>query len=542
MSPANALTETTSERRRRVSGWGYEGDQGLSGAQQQELQQLVSSVFSLEGRERREAKQLDAVELREPRLRPPAALAGICHTDTRTRCLHAQGRSYADVARAFRGEFATAPDVVATPGDAQEVAAVLEWCAEAGAACIPFGGGTSVVGGVTPPAGDGPVVTLQMRRMDRVLDVDRTSRTALIQAGATGPRLESQLAEHGLTLHHTPQSWELATLGGWLATRSAGHFGMGSTRIDDLAEQITAITPVGEWTSLRVPGDGAGPDPDRLLLGSEGALGVITEARMRVMEPPAFRASATVEFPSFEDGARAVRDLAQARVHAEEMRLLEGVEAGLTGFGGGERTVLLLGFESQHESVAGRAGLALEICRAAGGDCPGGADLRERTALGSDDELWTRWRESFLRAPHQRDLLVSLGVIVETFETALPWSTLPEGRVAIQDAARKALEEVCGAGLVTCRISHAYEDGAAPYFTVIAPARVGAEDSQWLEVKAAATEAVLEAGGSVTHHHAVGRDHQPWYERQRSEAYAAALAAAKRAVDPDGLLNPGVLV
>jgi alkyldihydroxyacetonephosphate synthase len=385
---------------------------------------------------------------------------------------------------------------------------------------VPVGGGTSVVGGIdaVPAPGHAGVVAVNLRALDRVLEVDTVSRAARIQAGATGPGLERQLAEHGLTLRFYPQSFELSTLGGWIATRAGGHFATGPTHIDDLVESVRAITAEGEvWESRRLPASGAGPSADRLLLGSEGTLAVITEAWVRVLPRPERREAATVRFPTFEAGAEAVRAILQSGLRPANCRLLEAEEARLTMAGDGSAHLLMLGFEG----VASRLSDALDLC--AGGD--------------AEPRASSEWRSAFLRAPYLRDTFAAMGVLSETFETAITWERLPAFVASVKGAAAEAL----GEGTVTCRLTHAYPDGAAPYFTVLAPVRRGEEAERWGAVKAAASEAVLAAGGTITHHHAVGRDHRPFYDRQRPEPFARALRAAKAELDPRALLNPGVL-
>jgi alkyldihydroxyacetonephosphate synthase len=440
--------------------------------------------------------------------------------------------------RAFRGQFDHPPDVVAHPRDEDDLRRLLEWCAEAGAAAIPYGGGTSVVGGVEPLLDDGysGAVTIDLGRMGSLLELDRDSLAARIQAGATGPALEAELREHGLTLRHYPQSFELSTLGGWIATRAGGHFATGPTHIDDLVESVRALTPRGVWESRRLPASGAGPSPDRLLIGSEGILGVITEAWVRVRERPRFKASAGVLFESFERGAAAVRALAQSGLQPSNCRLLDPGEAGLTGAAPGGMALLVLGFESPGHALDAWMARALELCADHGGE------PREAAKVGERGDSEGAWRDAFLAAPYLRDTLVAGGVLSETFETAITWDRFDGFVAGVRERAETALREACGAGSVTCRLTHAYPDGAAPYFTVLAPARRGSELDQWAEVKAAASEAIIAAGGTITHHHAVGRDHRPWYDRQRPEPFAEALRAAKTALDPGWTLNPGVLV
>jgi len=530
-------------RRMKVWGWGYE-DQQPPPEQVDQVGAGIRTHLGFEPAEIERPTELAAVRLPPPRLEPPASLAPICSTDPYERALHAYGRSYRDVVRAFRGRFDHPPDVVAHPEDERQVAEVLEWCAGEGAAAIPFGGGTSVVGGVEPRLGEeyAGAVTIDLKRLDRVLEVDEVSRAARIQAGALGPQLEDGLRGHGLTLRHFPQSFEYSTLGGWIATRAGGHFATLLTHIDDLVESVRAITPCGAWESRRLPGSGAGPSPDRMLVGSEGILGVITEAWVRVQSRPRWKASAGVRFPSFAGGAAAVRALGQSGLWPANCRLLDPAEAALTGSASGGAALLVLGFESADHPVDAAMSRALECCADHGGECPEGPGLKgPDDARAGGDSVGT-WRNAFVQAPYLRDTMVAAGVLSETFETAITWDRLDAFVAGVRERAEAAVRDVCGAGTVTCRFTHAYPDGAAPYFTVLAPARRGSELEQWGAIKEAASEAIASAGGTITHHHAVGRDHRPWYDRQRPEPFAAALRAAKAAVDPAGILNPGVLV
>jgi alkyldihydroxyacetonephosphate synthase len=501
------------------------------------------------GGEPEAAVPLGEVELRAARLRVPGGFGDLFSADRYERVAHALGKAYVDVVRGFRGQFPNPPDLVAFPRDESEIEAVLSWAEAEGAAVVPFGGGTSVVGGVEAPLGDRPVVSMDLRRLDRVLEVDAVSMAARIQAGATGPVLEGQLREHGLTLRHFPQSFEYSTLGGWIATRAGGHFATLYTHIDDLVESVRAITPRGTWESRRVPGSGAGPSPDRILIGSEGILGAVAEAWVRVRPRPEFRASCGVEFEDFFAAAGAVREISQSGLHPSNCRLLDALEAQSSGVGTAGRSLLVLGFESAHDPVDAPMGLALEIARERGGIAgevhsrvPGDLPGTTQGSVGA-------WRNAFLLAPYLRDTFVACGVLSETFETAITWERFEEFHSDVMDAVGSKLAEVCdaaraGAGVprVSCRFTHVYPDGPAPYFTVIAPAVRGGEVEQWGEIKAAASEAVIEGGGTITHHHAVGRAHRPWYDRQRPAPFAAALRAAKAELDPSGMLNPGVLV
>ena len=513
-------------------GWGFE-DAKLDPAA---LAPLVRDVlgFPLTGAIE-EPAELSSIVLPEPRFPRPDDVDG-WSTDPRDRVEHAYGRSFPDTVRAFRGRVDHAPDAVVFARSEDDVEATFEWAAREDVAVIPFGGGTSVVGGVEPrvPGDRLGVVSLDLSGLDQVLEVDAVSRAARIQAGVVGPALEAQLAGHGLTMRFFPQSFELSTLGGWIATRAGGHFATVWTHIDDLVESVRALTPSGAWESRRLPGSGAGPSPDRLLLGSEGILGVITEAWVRVQPKPTHRASRAVRFQDFlNGGSAAVRELAQSGLNPANCRLVDALEAQQTGASAdpaNPQAVLVLGFESTDHEVDAQLARGLEICRAHGGepDPPTGAG-----------DAVSRWREAFIAMPYLRDALLQLGVLSDTFETAITWDRWPAFHAAVTGAVRDALGAPCR---VTCRMTHVYPDGPAPYFTVLAPARRGDELAQWEEMKRAASDAILAAGGTITHHHAVGRDHRPWYDQQRPDLFAAALRAAKSAVDPAGTLNPGVLV
>jgi alkyldihydroxyacetonephosphate synthase len=510
----------------------------------------ITERLGFEVSEIEEPVPLEQVELPEPRLEAPKGLADMFSSDRYERVSHSLGKAYRDVVRGFRGQFEHPPDLVAYPESAEDVDVVLSWCSDADAAAIPYGGGTSVVGGVEPRIGDAyeGVVSVDLGRMDRLLEVDAVSKAARIQAGATGPRLEDQLREHGLTLRHFPQSFEYATLGGWIATRAGGHFATLYTHIDDLVESVRAVTFDGEWESFRLPGSGAGPSPDRQLLGSEGILGVIVDAWMRVRERPTHKLSVGVAFDDFALGAEAVREISQSDLNPANCRLLDAVESDTSSAGPPGKAVLVLGFESAHHPVDGPMAIALDVARSHGGE-PGEMRGRQRSGEEKDGDAVNAWRSAFLSAPYLRDSMVACGVLSDTFETAITWDRFPDFHAEVMEAARRAVAKASGSAAegkgsprISCRFTHVYPDGPAPYFTVLAPARRGSEVEQWDEIKAAVSDVVLDAGGTITHHHAVGRDHRPWYDRQRPERFADALRAAKAELDPKGLLNPGVLV
>jgi alkyldihydroxyacetonephosphate synthase len=551
----------TATRRLKHWGWGFEDQQPprdqIEGIAEALTERLGFAVDEIE-----EPVPLDAVELPDSRLKPPKELAEMFSAERYDRVAHSLGKAYRDVVRGFRGEFANPPDLVAYPESPEDVDTVLNWCSDEGAAAIPYGGGTSVVGGVEPrmreeyPA----VVTIDLKRMDRVLDVDPISKAARIQAGATGPGLEEQLREHGLTLRHFPQSFEYSTLGGWIATRAGGHFATLYTHIDDLVESVRAVTLDGDWQSRRLPGSGAGPSPDRMLVGSEGILGVIVDAWVRVRERPTDKVSCGVAYDDFAAGAEAVREISQAGLYPSNCRLLDATESEVTSAGPPGKALLALGFESAHHPVEEPMSLALDICRNHGGD-PGemkrsgeqqpGPDARRSSPAPSEpgDDPVNAWRHAFLYAPYLRDSLVACGVLSDTFETAITWDRFPDFHAEVMEKAKRAVGEASGAApegrgspRISCRFTHVYPDGPAPYYTVLAPARRGDEVAQWDEIKSAVSETVIDAGGTITHHHAVGRDHRPWYDRQRPDPFADALRAAKRELDPKSVLNPGVLI
>jgi alkyldihydroxyacetonephosphate synthase len=522
-------------RVRRFWGWGWE-DEGPDPSLLSMAEAALPSLLSMTEMRVGTRPRIEEIELAKPRLEPPAALAEICDASSFERAGHCYGKSYRDLARALARKFENAPDFVAFPRDEHELVQVLDFCAGARAAAIPYGGGSSVCGGVEANVGDRhrAAVSIDLTRMNRVLELDLPSRSARIQGGALGPILEEQLKPHGLSLRHYPQSFEFSTLGGWIATRSGGHFATGPTHIDELVQALRVVTPAGTLETRRLPGDGAGPSAERLFIGSEGILGVITEAWMRVFDRPRFRAKASVRYDEFSKAASAVRLLARSGLMPSNCRLLDAKEAMLNGAGNGSDAMLLVGFESSDHALDAWMERALELCRDAGGEV--------LSSSSSDDEKAGAWRGAFLRAPYLRDELALRGVFVETFETAVTWDRFESLHARVMSAAEDAARQLGGQAIVTCRVTHAYPDGAAPYFTVITPARRGDELAQWLTIKEAITSAMLDAGGTVTHHHAVGRDFRPWYDRQRPELFAQALSAAKQKLDPNGLLNPGVLL
>jgi alkyldihydroxyacetonephosphate synthase len=530
---------------RKFWGWGDVG-QGLDANEQEALRQRYAAGYGVEMRGPA-APRAEEIPLRAPRLQPPASLRSITTTDPWERLVHAYGRSYPDIVRIFHRQVPEPPDVIAYPETEAQVIELLDWADSAGAAAIPYGRGSSVVGGVEPAVGDSyrGSITIDLERMNKVLEVDRVSRAARIQAGARGPELEAQLKPHGYTLRHFPQSFEHSTLGGWIVTRSGGHFATLYTHIDDFVESTRMVTPRGVMETRRLPGSGAGPSPDRLVLGSEGILGILTEAWMRLQDVPRFRGSRAVRFDSMMAGAAAVRALTQAGLYPANCRLLDAEEAASAGASDGTHATMVLGFESADHPVDAWMTRALELVRDHGGRyqtaeeeaaVAGGGASHRGGAVGA-------WRDAFLRAPFYREVTVPWGVVGETFESACTWDRFAEFHDGIKAAMQKVLREVTGRpGRITCRFTHAYPDGPAPYFSYQALGTFDGALAQWREIKQAANEAVIAHGGTITHHHAVGRDHRPGYEKETPALFLAALAAAKKAVDPNGIMNPGVLI
>jgi alkyldihydroxyacetonephosphate synthase len=526
--------------RRSFWAWGLESEEPTD-AERQERAEYLSKRFAVSITPAPVPDLADA-QLRAPRVKVPDSLAAFCTTETWERAFHSHGSHFTDRTDAFNLRFPNPTDVVAHPRTETELAAVLDWCSTNDVKIVPFGGGSSVVWGVNPPEADG-VVTIAMDRFDQVLEIDPISRAARIQAGIYGPTLEDALRPHGFTLRHFPQSFRFSTLGGWIATRSGGHYATNHTHIDDFVESVRMLTPSGWWESRRLPGSGAGPSPDRMVIGSEGILGVITEAWMRIQRRPTFRATAGIVFPSWTAGTEAVRRIVQAKLWPANCRILDPSEAGRAAGLDGRQTLVIVSFESAEVSQRDLIAVAVDLARDAGGVV---ADEDVRVDEGRGEPTGRggavgAWRDAFIGVGP--GLETSLGLVADTFETAITWDHWPEFDAEVRERVGSALAEVFGASAeLSCRFTHVYTDGPAPYYTWFGMAKQGSELSQWAEIKAAASEAVLAAGGTITHHHAVGRMHRPQYDRQRPDLFAASLRAAKAIVDPKGVLNPGVLI
>jgi len=529
-------------RIRKFWGWGYEGE-GPGPLMVEVFLEFLKARFGLEGFEDVPAPSIDDIELRPPRFALPSELSGFCTDAKVDRLSHSYGKAFRDIVRALHGQYDNPTDYVAYPESEEEILALIRFCEAEGVSLTPYGGGSSVVGGVEPTrsASYKGTVTLDMRNFDAVLEVDETSRAARVQAGIYGPALESALKPYGLSPRFYPQSFEFSTLGGWIATRAGGHYCTLYTHIDDILESVRVVTPQGIHETRRLPASGAGPSQERLWLGSEGTLGVITEAWIRLHARPRYRSSATVKFDDFLAGARSVRALSQSKLYPVNCRLVSSMEAVSMGLGDGRNAMLLLGFESEHYPQHDVMAKALAVCREHGGR------YNRRKVTHTESRVRSgaagNWRNNFIKAPYIRDIMARKGMVTETLETAVTWSQFEAFHQAVIDAAQRAFDKHCrGRGMITCRFTHIYPDGPAPYYSIVAWSEPGLQLETWDAIKASVSDAIIEHGGTITHHHAVGRDHRPWYERERGELFTTTLTGLKSTLDPKWVLNPGVLL
>ena len=461
--------------------------------------------------------------------------AGHVLTDAQSRVRHTRGKSTPDLLRIRAGEVSDAPDVVVLPGSHEEVLAILRVCATHDVAVVPFGGGTSVVGGLAPDTRR-PVVALDLRRMNRLVAVDPISQTAILEPGLRAPSAEGLLNEQGFTLGHFPQSWEWASIGGFAAARSSGQASAGYGRFDEMVVGIKAATPEGELDLGRAPKSAAGPDLRQLLLGSEGAFGVITSVRVRIRPVPEARLYEGWRFPSFEEGTMALRLLAQDGPLPTVLRLSDEAETmiGLAKpdqIGGALENngcLAIVGFEGTPTDIANRQVHTNAILRRTGGRLLG-------------DEPGTAWEHGRYNAPYLRDALLDVGAFVETLETATFWSGTARLYQEVKNALTSTLTEAGTPPLVMCHISHIYATGASLYFTVVS-AQGDDPLTNWRAAKHAANDAILAAGGTISHHHGVGTDHRDWFAKEIGPLGVEVLRAIKDRVDPVGILNPGILL
>lgn len=534
------MADDTTPRTAPEMSWFAWGDPARAGELDSGLRDLIAGVLRARLTERPPVAE-EEVRLAPSALtdRARAALAAVTgddhiRTDDAARLRHAGGKSTPDLLLRRSGEADPAPDAVLYPADHDEVQRLLEVCSAESIAVVPFGGGTSVVGGLTPLRGRfGAVVALDLRRLDRLVSLDTTSMTAVLGAGVRGPAAEAMLAEHGLMLGHLPQSHEYATIGGYAATRSSGQASSGYGRFEDMVVSLRAATPRGTLEAGGgAPASAAGPDLRRLLLGSEGTLGVITEVGVRVRPTPEAVLDEAWSFPDFATGVDALRTLAQSDTRPTMARILDESEtfvgAALSGGEALEGCQAVLGFEGTDAEVTARAAAVREVLLQAGG-----------TPLGA--EPVAHWRENRFSSPYLRDTLLSAGVLAETLETAASWTDLLPLYAAVTGALTGALEGDAGGAVVMCHVSHTYPTGASLYFTV---ATAAGEDplARWEGAKRAASDAIVAHGGTITHHHAVGTDHRPWMAAEIGPLGVEVLRAVKAALDPQGVLNPGKLI
>jgi alkyldihydroxyacetonephosphate synthase len=518
--------------------WSRWGDPDHAGPLPESALALVDAFL---GTSEAPAVPRDEVRLSEPLpaelLDELAELVGPEHVlvDHETRLHRTRGKSTPDLLKLRHGDGLDSPDAVVRPGSHDEVAALISWCVRRHVALVPFGGGTSVVGGLVPDrAGFAGVVSLDLLRFDKLREVDHESMTAVLDPGLRGPAAEALLAAEGLTLGHFPQSFEYASIGGFAVTRSSGQSSAGFGRFDALVVGLTMATPQGTLELGSSPANAAGPDLRELVMGSEGAFGVVTAVRVRVRRRPAVKVYDAWRFASFADGATAMRTLAQADMLPTVIRLSDEAETALNlarpaevGAGDGDSggCLMIAGYEGTQEAVDARRSTCTDLLEGLGG-----------TALG--EEAGQAWAEGRFQGPYLRDSLLDVGVLVETLETVTFWSSLDRVYQAVKAALTASLGD---ATIVLCHISHVYETGASLYFTV-ATRQSGDPIAQWYAAKAAASDALVRNGASITHHHAVGRDHKPWLAEEIGPVGVMMLRAVKERLDPTGVLNPGVLI
>ena len=521
--------------------WGNVSDEPNEQARQ-EMARVVSARLGQEVTPP-SVPDLDEVELRPSRVTVPDDLTGFITTEHRQRALHTYGGHVLELLKALRGQFDNPPDAVAHPRNEDELEAALAWCNQHGYKAIPYGGATTVVWGLTVPQDCNGAVTIDMDNFHQVLEIDDVSRAANIQAGVFGPDLEAHLRPHGLTLRHFPQSFPWSTVGGWVATRSGGHYATNHTHIDDFVESVRMLTPSGWWESRRLPGSGAGPSPDRMAIGSEGILGVISSVWLRLQKRPVYRATAGVTFPSWAQGYDATRHIVQAKLWPANLRLLDPAEAQQSANLDGTQSLLIIGFESADVRQKPYVHEAVAIAREFGGEIPDDQILIDDgtgQATGHGGAVGA-WRQAFIGV--NAGVSNGLGLLADTFETSITWDRWPEFDAHVRGRVGQALQETLGASArLSCRFTHVYPDGPAPYYSFSGVAVPGGEEEMWQHIKDTATQAVIDAGGTSTHHHAVGRMHRPGYDQQVPATFKAALRAMKKELDPNGILNPGVLI
>ena len=529
-------------RRIKYWGWGYEDEPETPDYVIQNTEKYFSKFFGVSDFNTLPVPGLDEFKLRSSRVSVPDRLKDIVTCDHEERVRHSCGRSLLDYVNIFEKNLDHPPDAVAYVRNEDDIDAVLDWAIGVKAAVIPFGGGTSVTGGVEPRVGDGfeAVISLDTTLLNKVLEIDDVSRCARIQAGALGPDLEAQLRPKGYSLRHYPQSFQHSTLGGWIATRSGGHFATIYTHIDEFVENIRIITPSGTIETRRMPGEGAGPDPDRLFMGTEGSLGIITEAWVQLQERASHRGSIAVFFDDFLQGAEAVRQISQAGLYPSNLRIIDAEEARVNYVSDKNKDILFLGFESSDHPVDAWMDRALEICADHGGEFD--REVLQKPNSHREAEQG-RWRDIFLETSYYREITTPREIIYGTTETSVTWDKFPALYKKAMAVTRKAMKEATGReGSVSCRFVYVYPDGPAPYLSWYCLGRHGELKAQWKHVKNAVTDVFLDMGGSTTHHTSIGRDHMPWLNKQTPDLFRTVLQSAKENLDPNGIMNPGVII
>lgn len=465
------------------------------------------------------------------------ALRGVAEVtlDDRDRLVHSFGKSYLDLLRTRLGQVDEVTDAVAYPKSPEEVTRLLELAASHGVAVVPFGGGTSVLGGLRPLSGrQDAVITIDLRHLNRVLEVDDISLLVRVEAGIAGPDLEEALRGRGLTLGHFPQSFHYSTLGGWIATRATGHLSGEYGRIEDMVQAVRILTPEGELETRSVPARSVGPGVVDLVLGSEGTLGIVVDAVIRVRREPKSHARRGLLYQDFLAAIDGAREMVQRGILPSLFRVSDEEESSMIGFLAGLEAedvpcVVLLGYEGTESGAATRMDAAVQLWTDAG-------------ALDIGEDPAATWEEEYYTTPYLRDDLLTRGLLVDTLETAASWSKLKRLHQAVRQSIVDVFKSQGIEGLVLCHLSHLYRDGASLYYTVLAPQIRGREVEQWWEIKEAATEALLREGGTISHHHGIGTDHLRWMEKEHGEAALKALRALKHAMDPKGIMNPGKVV
>jgi len=536
----------------RWNGWGLQDAPDVLGENAADIWAWLGKHFGVGVLPDTSAVTLEAVEMPPSRLAPSqlAALADILDgnrviTEKRERACHARGRSYHDLLHLRAGLLDIVPDAVVYPESAEEVQALVVYAVENDIALVPYGGGSSVVGGVTPlmTPTQNAVVTVDMALMNRILEVNVNDMVAHIEAGVYGPALEAQLHETGVTLGHYPQSFEYSTLGGWIASRGAGHQSNRYGKAEDWFLAANIATPKGVWHTEAFPHSAAGPLLRDLVPGSEGAFGIITDAWVRIRKAPEKKEYRAYFFQDFEAGINAARALLQHDVPTAMIRLsdvnetffysalhggAEVAENGPMGF-----CLMLVGFEGDADEVeyAGKCAHAL---------------LRENNGADMGAGIGAMWLKTRFDTPYLRDPMLDRGLGVDTVETAIAWEQLPQLHKDVSAALEQAIAAnkpaAASNAIVMAHLSHSYRNGASLYFTFVFPRDLGNDIQQWLNIKKAASDAIVAGGGTISHHHGVGTDHLPWMKKEKGVVAGALLQAVKREIDPRGILNPGKML